>query len=61
MATEKCTLIPEQLFESQDAFIAHVKRYSVENGFNVRLDDVERDKSGVIRKRDIVCSSEGAP
>ncbi|KAJ2157171.1 hypothetical protein GGF46_004693 [Coemansia sp. RSA 552] len=58
---EKYTLIPEQLFESQDAFIAHVKRFAVENGFNVRLDDVERDKGGVIRKRDIVCSSEGAP
>ncbi|KAJ2590966.1 hypothetical protein IWW49_001768, partial [Coemansia sp. RSA 1797] len=61
MATEKCTLIPEQLFDSQEAFIAHVKRFAVENGFNVRLDDVERDKGGVIRKRDIVCSSEGAP
>ncbi|PIA19726.1 hypothetical protein COEREDRAFT_79011, partial [Coemansia reversa NRRL 1564] len=61
MSTEKCTLIPEQLFDSQDAFISHVKRFAVENGFNVRLDDVERDKGGVIRKRDIVCSSEGAP
>ncbi|KAJ1818833.1 hypothetical protein LPJ75_001336 [Coemansia sp. RSA 2598] len=61
MAAEKCTLIPEQLFESQDEFIMHVKRYAVENGFNVRLDDVERDKEGHIRKRDIVCSSEGAP
>ncbi|KAJ2672582.1 hypothetical protein IWW42_002736 [Coemansia sp. RSA 1085] len=61
MATEKCTLIPEQLFESQETFIAHVKRFAVENGFNVRLDDVERDKGGAIRKRDIVCSSEGAP
>ncbi|KAJ1765166.1 hypothetical protein LPJ74_006459, partial [Coemansia sp. RSA 1843] len=61
MATEKCTLIPEQLFESQDAFIAHVKRFAMENGFNVRLDDVERDKGGTIRKRDIVCSSEGTP
>ncbi|KAJ2382761.1 hypothetical protein GGI05_005549, partial [Coemansia sp. RSA 2603] len=61
MAAEKCTLIPEQLFESQEAFIVHVKRFAVENGFNVRLDDVERDKEGLIRKRDIVCSSEGAP
>ncbi|KAJ2573642.1 hypothetical protein GGH95_004034, partial [Coemansia sp. RSA 1836] len=61
MAADKCTLIPEQLFESQDAFISHVKHYAVENGFNVRLDDVERDKGGKIRKRDIVCSSEGAP
>ncbi|KAJ2078654.1 hypothetical protein H4R24_004332 [Coemansia sp. RSA 988] len=61
MSAEKCTLIPEQLFDSQDAFISHVKRFAVENGFNVRLDDVERDKGGVIRKRDIVCSSEGAP
>ncbi|KAJ2600387.1 hypothetical protein GGF39_001806 [Coemansia sp. RSA 1721] len=61
MASEKCTLIPEQLFESQDEFIMHVKRFAVENGFNVRLDDVERDKEGNIRKRDIVCSSEGAP
>ncbi|KAJ2511094.1 hypothetical protein H4217_007553 [Coemansia sp. RSA 1939] len=61
MATEKCTLIPEQLFESQDAFIAHVKHFAMENGFNVRLDDVERDKGGTIRKRDIVCSSEGTP
>ncbi|KAJ2863308.1 hypothetical protein FB639_005300, partial [Coemansia asiatica] len=61
MAAEKCTLIPEQLFESQDEFIMHVKRFAVENGFNVRLDDVERDKEGHIRKRDIVCSSEGAP
>ncbi|KAJ1730466.1 hypothetical protein LPJ61_002996 [Coemansia biformis] len=61
MASDKCTLIPEQLFDSQDAFITHVKRFAVENGFNVRLDDVERDKGGVIRKRDIVCSSEGAP
>ncbi|KAJ2742130.1 hypothetical protein GGI20_004699 [Coemansia sp. BCRC 34301] len=61
MAAEKCTLFPEQLFESQDAFINHVKGYAVENGFNVRLDDVERDKGGKIRKRDIVCSSEGAP
>ncbi|KAJ2676223.1 hypothetical protein GGI25_003610, partial [Coemansia spiralis] len=58
---EKCTLIPEQLFESQDAFITHVKRFAMENGFNVRLDDVERDKDGEIRKRDIVCSAEGAP
>ncbi|KAJ2758858.1 hypothetical protein IWQ56_005892, partial [Coemansia nantahalensis] len=61
MAADKCTLIPEQLFESQDAFISHVKRFAIENGFNVRLDDVERDKGGMIRKRDIVCSSEGAP
>ncbi|KAJ1797740.1 hypothetical protein LPJ59_002944, partial [Coemansia sp. RSA 2399] len=61
MDAEKCTLIPEQLFESQDAFIAHVKQFAVENGFNVRLDDVERDKGGSIRKRDIVCSSEGTP
>ncbi|KAJ2776845.1 hypothetical protein GGI15_004718, partial [Coemansia interrupta] len=61
MSAEKCTLIPEQLFESQEAFIVHVKRFAVENGFNVRLDDVERDKEGLIRKRDIVCSSEGAP
>ncbi|KAJ1821834.1 hypothetical protein LPJ60_002385 [Coemansia sp. RSA 2675] len=61
MATEKCTLIPEQLFDSQDAFISHVKHFALENGFNVRLDDVERDKGGSIRKRDIVCSSEGAP
>ncbi|KAJ2392943.1 hypothetical protein GGI23_005117, partial [Coemansia sp. RSA 2559] len=61
MDAEKCTLIPEQLFESQDAFIAHVKQFAVENGFNVRLDDVERDKGGAIRKRDIVCSSEGTP
>ncbi|KAJ1935469.1 hypothetical protein GGF37_005985, partial [Kickxella alabastrina] len=61
MSTDKCTLIPEQLFESQEAFIMHVKRYAMENGFNVRLDDVERDKGGLIRKRDIVCSSEGAP
>ncbi|KAJ2889623.1 hypothetical protein GGI21_006497, partial [Coemansia aciculifera] len=60
-SADKCTLIPEQLFESQDAFITHVKQYAVENGFNVRLDDVERDKGGNIRKRDIVCSSEGAP
>ncbi|KAJ2019460.1 hypothetical protein GGI14_001586 [Coemansia sp. S680] len=61
MATDKCTLIPEQLFDSQDAFISHVKHFALENGFNVRLDDVERDKGGSIRKRDIVCSSEGAP
>ncbi|KAJ2463803.1 hypothetical protein GGI02_005152, partial [Coemansia sp. RSA 2322] len=61
MASEKCTLIPEQLFESQDSFIMHVKQYAIENGFNVRLDDVERDKGGQIRKRDIVCSAEGAP
>ncbi|KAJ2733529.1 hypothetical protein IW152_002995 [Coemansia sp. BCRC 34962] len=61
MAAEKCTLIPEQLFDSQDAFISHVKHFALENGFNVRLDDVERDKGGSIRKRDIVCSSEGAP
>ncbi|KAJ1877769.1 hypothetical protein LPJ66_007097, partial [Kickxella alabastrina] len=53
MSTDKCTLIPEQLFESQEAFIMHVKRYAMENGFNVRLDDVERDKGGLIRKRDI--------
>ncbi|KAJ2865449.1 hypothetical protein GGH94_002218 [Coemansia aciculifera] len=61
MAADKCTLIPEQLFDSQDAFISHVKHFALENGFNVRLDDVERDKGGSIRKRDIVCSSEGAP
>ncbi|KAJ2706033.1 hypothetical protein H4R19_005051, partial [Coemansia spiralis] len=61
MATDKCTLIPEQLFESQDAFVSHVKQFAVDHGFHVRLDDVERDKGGQIRKRDIVCSSEGAP
>ncbi|KAJ1960886.1 hypothetical protein GGI12_003558 [Dipsacomyces acuminosporus] len=61
MAAEKCTLLPEQLFVSQEAFIAHVRQFAAENGFNVRLDDVERDKEGTIRKRDIVCSSEGVP
>ncbi|KAJ2538181.1 hypothetical protein EV175_006517, partial [Coemansia sp. RSA 1933] len=61
MEAEKRTLFPEQLFESQDTFIAHVKQFAMENGFNVRLDDVERDKGGTIRKRDIVCSSEGNP
>lgn len=61
MDNERLTLIPEQLFNTQDDFIAHVKRYAVENRFNVRLDDVERDKAGRIRKRDIVCSAEGAP
>ncbi|KAJ1942664.1 hypothetical protein EC988_006429, partial [Linderina pennispora] len=61
MSNDKCTLFPEQLFATQDAFIQHVRQFAVENGFNVRLDDVERDKEGTIRKRDIVCSSEGVP
>ncbi|KAJ1677031.1 hypothetical protein EV182_007022, partial [Spiromyces aspiralis] len=59
--TERIELVKDQVFADHDAFVAYVRRYATEHGFNVRLDDVERDKGGIIRKRDIVCSSEGIP
>src|SRR2546423_6281007 len=48
-------------FTSHTDFVVAVQEYSTRNGFTMRLNTVKRNREGVVRWREIVCSRSGAP
>ncbi len=48
-------------FTSHTDFVVAVQEYSTRNGFTMRLNTVKRNKEGVVRWREIVCSRSGTP
>ncbi|RIA97737.1 hypothetical protein C1645_813800 [Glomus cerebriforme] len=48
-------------FTSHTDFVVAVQEYSTRNGFTMRLNTVKRNREGVIRWREIVCSRSGTP
>ena len=48
-------------FTSHTDFVVAVQEYSTRNGFTMRLNTVKRNREGVVRWREIVCSRSGTP
>src|SRR6266498_1895584 len=48
-------------FTSHTDFVVAVQEYSMRNGFTMRLNTVKRNKEGIVRWREIVCSRSGTP
>ncbi|CAG8438966.1 9913_t:CDS:2 [Funneliformis mosseae] len=48
-------------FTSHTDFVVAVQEFSTRNGFTMRLNTVKRNREGIVRWREIVCSRSGTP
>ncbi|CAI2181967.1 19086_t:CDS:2, partial [Funneliformis geosporum] len=48
-------------FTSHTDFVVAVQEFSMRNGFTMRLNTVKRNREGIVRWREIVCSRSGTP